>query len=462
MGAAGEYQVAGDGRYPDPANELEGFSQSDINGCRFNYVPVMPTTGPITSTDPTRYASPFTRADEQIHPGYSRVRVTRYHVGVELTATTRTGWERYTFPRTREAHLLFNTGAGVTKSAIRIVGNRMIEGWVDDTHRTYFYARFSRPFTGYGTWKSAHLHTGSRSSVNPTSNGGWVTFDTQADDSPVVVKLGLSDTGIAGARGNLAAETGARGFDFDAIRAVLNHRWNALLHRMTVSGGTHAQQVAFYTALYHASLDPNVIGDVGGRYMGFDGKIRHADGFTPYSNLSLWDTYRTQNELTEMLEPSTRTTSTYPAIGRRWLTRVPSNEEDTYDREPITLYVVEGWSKGLLTGKAATEAYREVRRNATEVPPRSSPMNGRAGVGYFDRLGYIARPPRHNRRVIPRRGRRDHAARQGQRERLLLRGIGAAGVLGGRCLAGPDGQGHGTHEGRGHVRAARSVLPEPV
>jgi predicted alpha-1,2-mannosidase len=385
----------GNGCYADPANELEGFSQSDVNGCRFNYVPVMPTTGAIASTDPTRYGSPFTRADEQIHPDYSRVRVTRYHVGVELTATTRTGWERYTFPRTRQAHLLFNTGAGVTKSSIRIVGNRTVEGWVQDSHRTYFYARVSRPFIGHGTWKGTHHHPGSRSSANPGSNGGWVTFDTKTDDAPVVVKLGLSYTGLAGARRNLAAETGARGFDFEATRKALGDRWNTLLGRIAVSGGTHAEQVAFYTALYHASLDPNVIGDVDGRYMGFDGKVRDANGFTPYSNLSLWDTYRTQNELTEMLEPKVAhdVDLSILAIGRQdgWLPRwfLENQEDNIMTGDPITPYLVEGWSKGLITGGAATEAYREVRRNATQVPPKSSPMNGRAGVGYFDRLGYI-------------------------------------------------------------------------
>ena len=92
----------------------------------------------------------------------------------------------------------------------------------------------------------------------------------------MVVKLGLSYTGIAGARRNLDAETDKLGFDFDAAREALHQRWNTLLNQMEVTGGTHEQQVVFYTALYHSVLDPNVIGDADGQYMGFDGKLHTA------------------------------------------------------------------------------------------------------------------------------------------------------------------------------------------
>ena len=33
------------------------------------------------------------------------------------------------------------------------------------------------------------------------------------------------------------------------------------------------------------------------RIVGFDRKVHTADGYTPYQNFSLWDTYRPQNQL---------------------------------------------------------------------------------------------------------------------------------------------------------------------
>jgi len=376
------------------ATRIAGFGQSTVNGCRFNYVPMLPTTGPITSTDPAEYAQRFDHADEQARPDYYRVRLGS-GTTAELTATTRTGWQRYTFPRTGAANVLFNTGAGVSASSIHIVGDRTVEGWVADSRRTYFVARLSRPFTGHGTWSGSGRRPGSRESTGNGDNGGWVSIDTRHDDTPVVVKTGLSYTGLAGARRNLAAETSGYGFDFDAAHRALHERWNAMLHRVEISGGAHDQRVAFYTALYHATLDPNVIGDVDGRYLGFDGTVHRADGFTPYSNLSLWDTYRTQNQLIELLAPHVArdVDLSILAIARQdgWLPRwyLGNQEGNIMTGDPITPYLVEGWSKGLLSGAAAEQAYRYVRANATRRPPATAPQNGRAAVDQYAKRGYI-------------------------------------------------------------------------
>ena len=379
------------------ADKIYGFSQSTINACNFNYIPLMPTTGPVTSSKPSDYASSFTHAHEQAHPDYYQV-LLGSGVRVGLTATTRTGWQKYTFPRTREANVLFNVGARASGSEIHIVGDRTIEGWAEYRHRkAFFVAELSRPFTAYGAWNGSRLSQGARDSANPGkgSNGGWVSFDTTKDDAPVVVKVGLSYTGIEGARRNLAVETDKLGFDFNAARQALHRRWNALLHQLTVTGGTHDRQVVFYTALYHSVLDPNVIGDVDGRYMGFDGKLHTAKDFTPYSNLSLWDTFRTQNQLVEMLAPTVAhdIDLSILEIARQqgWLPRwfLGTREGNVMTGDPITSFLVEGWSKGLLSGEDAKEAYKYIRENATQVPPPDVPMNGRAGAGYFDRLGYI-------------------------------------------------------------------------
>ncbi len=379
------------------AARIYGFSQSTINACNFNYVPLMPATGPVTSSNPSDYATGFTHNHEQAHPDFYQVLLDN-GVQVDLTTTRRTGWQRYTFPRTSQANVLFNVGARASASEIHLVDDRTIEGWAQyPQHKVFFVARLSRPFTAYGTWNGSQLTPGSRDSATPGkgSNGGWVSFDTTGDDAPVVVKVGLSYTGSAGARKNLDVETSQLGFDFDAVRQALHHDWNALLDRVRVTGGTHDQQVVFYTALYHSLLDPNLIGDTDGQYMGFDGKLHTATDFTPYSNLSLWDTFRTQNQLIEMLAPTVAhdIDLSILAIARQdgWLPRwfLGTREGNIMTGDPITSFLVEGWSKGLLSGDYAEEAYKYIRENATEVPPPDVAMNGRAGVEYFGRLGYI-------------------------------------------------------------------------
>jgi predicted alpha-1,2-mannosidase len=377
------------------AGTVMGFSQTTINGCRFNYLPIMPTTGAVTSTDPAQYASPFSHANETTNPDYYRTELDKYGVTAELTATARTGWQQYTFPRTSQANVLFNAGAGVTSSEIHVVGDRTVQGWVEDSKRTYFVVQLSRPFASYGTWKGADRSPGSGDSAARGANGAWATFDTTENDAPVVAKVGLSFTGLDGAQRNLTTETAKFGFDFDAAHQALNAEWNSMLHRAAIGGGSHDQQVAYYTALYHSMIDPNLVGDVDGRYVGADKKIHTAAGYAPYSNFSLWDTFRTQNQLLEMLVPKVAhdIDMSILAIAReggalpRWY--LEDQEGNIMTGDPVTPFLVEGWSKGLLTGADAREAYTYLRSYATEVPPAGVRQNGRAGVAYYAARGYI-------------------------------------------------------------------------
>jgi putative alpha-1,2-mannosidase len=80
------------------------------------------------------------------------------------------------------------------------------------------------------------------------------------------------------------------------VRKPLLHGTKSL-EKLKVEGGSKNEQVNFYTALYHASLNPNLYMDVDKQYRGTDDKIRIAEGFTNYSVFSLWDTYRAYNPL---------------------------------------------------------------------------------------------------------------------------------------------------------------------
>lgn len=161
-----------------------------------------------------------------------------------------------------------------------------------------------------------------------------------------------------------------------------------------IDGGSAERQRAFYTALYHAQLHPNIAGDVDGRYAGFDGKTHTASGFTPYQNLSLWDTHRPQNQLLQMLQPKVArdVALSVVAIGRDggWLPRwsLANSETNIMTGDPVTPFLVEAWSKGLLAGYEK-EAYALLRKNALETPPDDSPYNGRAGVAAYQERGYI-------------------------------------------------------------------------
>jgi predicted alpha-1,2-mannosidase len=398
--------TGGQGGYDYKQSAIYGFSQTHLSGVGCGVageLPMLPTTGPVDSVDADGYKSPFSHADEQASPGYYRVGLARYDVQAELTATARTGWQRYTFPATDAANVLFNTGRAnqsVFDSEIHVVGDRTVEGRVHagnfcagkDDHTVYFAASFDRAFTSFGTWRGATKTAGSRDAGGTGGNGAWVTFGA-GTDRDVVVKVALSYTGLDGARKNLAAETGDS-YDFDATRAALRDTWVKELDRIEIGGGTDERRSAFYTALYHSLLHPNLAGDVDGSYVGFDRKTHAADGYTPYQNFSLWDTYRPQNQLLELLAPDVArdVALSVVAIGRDggWLPRwaLANSETNIMTGDPVTPFLVEAWSKGLLAGHEE-EAYALLRANATSQPPADSPYNGRTGVDYYTDRGYI-------------------------------------------------------------------------
>jgi len=129
--------TGGQGGYDYQQNSIYGFSQTHLSGVGCGVageLPIMPTTGAVDSVDVNGYRSEYSHADEQATPGYYRVGLKRYGINAELTATERTGWQRYTFPETGQANVLFNTGKAnqsVQNSEIHVVGDRTIEGRVD-------------------------------------------------------------------------------------------------------------------------------------------------------------------------------------------------------------------------------------------------------------------------------------------------------------------------------------------
>src|SRR4051794_15007256 len=295
--------------YQDP--EVRGFALTHFSGAGIHIggeLPFMPTTGTVTSSDPGQWASPVSHATETVQPGYYATTLSRYQTRAELTSTPRVAVERFTFPATAQANLLLDVSRdndGVQSGSLRVVGDRTVTGSVtvpgDGGVTIFFTARFDRPFTAHGTWLGATLTDGG-SDVSGPGAGGWVSFDTTSDQV-VGARVALSYVDPAGADTNLIAEA-PDGTTFDAVAAAAKKSWNDRLHSIEVTGGASGQRETFYTNLYHALLMPDVFDDADGRYRGFDDAVRQVtSGHHHYTDLSLWDTYRTQTPLLTLAAP---------------------------------------------------------------------------------------------------------------------------------------------------------------
>ncbi|WP_433888002.1 GH92 family glycosyl hydrolase [Streptomyces sp. CA-111067] len=300
-------------RYSDTSVEDFSLTHFDGAGCANNEdLPLMPITGAVGSspgTNWTSYASGYTKSNESAAPGYYKNRLDKYATNVELTATTRSGMGRLTYPSSTSSRLLINTSrsatgnrsGSVTVSGSEVSGSVTAGGFCGSskTYQIYFDIRFDRAPTGYGTWSGGTVNAGS-ASANGTNTGAYVTFDTTSA-ATVQFKVGLSYVSTAGAKANLTAEN--NGWDFNAVRTAADTSWNAVLNRAQVTGGSADNVKKFYTALYHVFQSPNISSDVNGDYRGFDGAV-HNSARPVYQNYSGWDIYRSWSALVALIAPT--------------------------------------------------------------------------------------------------------------------------------------------------------------
>ncbi|GLY08456.1 GH92 family glycosyl hydrolase [Actinoplanes sp. NBRC 101535] len=327
------------GGYQYTATRIRGFSLTHLSGVGCSGangdIPVMPQVGDIT-TSPTAdatdavYASTFAHADEAARPGYYAVGLDS-GAGAELTVTPRTGSGRFTFPAEQTASLLFRTSMSETGSEDATVhidpATRTVTGSVsagnfcgpqstNNSHAYYtlhFVAVLDQPFATTGTWQDSVLTPGGTDAsggsgysatgrpVAGKGSGGYVTF--APGTTSVGMRVAISYVSLDGARANLAKENGNRSFDTIAVAA--RKAWTERLRRIAIGGGTEAQRRTFYTALYHAQLEPTLTSDVTGRYMGADDTVHtlSAGQKAQYGTFSGWDVYRAQVQLLTMLDP---------------------------------------------------------------------------------------------------------------------------------------------------------------
>lgn len=303
-------------------NTIHGFSHKHLSGtgaCDYGDVRLMPMTdtlriypGPDGQHE-EGYRSRFSHETEKAHPGYYKVELLDYKIDVELTSTARCGFHRYTFPASDESYILIDLAEGVTSDKIldseikitgddEIAGFRRTQGWAND-HYEYFVAKFSKPFLSKGIIQKDKIVNDSIS-IRGIDLKAFAMYSTQQDEE-ILVKVGISAVDLEGARKNLEAEI--PGWDFELTVDQAAAEWRKELSKIMVKGGSIAERRAFYTALYHAFIAPNIYSDVDGRYRGNDLKVHNSPGHSIYTVFSLWDTYRAEHPLFTLIQPDRNT-----------------------------------------------------------------------------------------------------------------------------------------------------------
>ncbi len=342
---------------------IEGFSFTHMSGIGWfgdlgNFL-VSPTTGELRTSKGTPpngelefgnnlqskkilgYRSKFSHETEIAKAGYYAVTLDDYNIRVELTATGRAGMMRMTFPKHEQSRIQFDlarrVGGVSTEEFIEIVNQNTIRGWIKCHYKdggwgngagkadytVYFYCQLSKPIENYGIWEaeitdnlpkkneanmSAEYQevvanakvTKMKKSAQGKHIGFYTEFPTK-DKEQVLLKSGISFVSMENAKENL--ETNIPDWNFDKLVKSTRKIWNDTLSIMKVSGGTEREKTIFYTALYHAMIDPRTFSDQNGQYTGADQKIHKANNFTYRTIFSGWDVFRSAFPLFTIARP---------------------------------------------------------------------------------------------------------------------------------------------------------------
>ena len=407
------YRYCAGYQYAD--NTIVGFSHTHFNGTGHSDLGdflIMPATGklklnPGTKDNPeSGYRSLFSHDNESSSPGYYSVKLDDYDIDVELTATTHTGFHRYTFNESDNPHIILDMTSGIYNydgkvvwSSIRvendtlITGYRQTNGWAR-TRLVYFAMILSKPIESYGLINDEKLiYRGFWRKWNENENfperaghnlKAYFNFDMK-DGEEILVKLAISGVSAANAYENLTTEIPE--WNFDKVKKKSKAAWNNELSKIQIEA-SEERKINFYTAMYHAFLNPSVFSDVNGEYRGLDQNIHKSDRFTNYTTFSLWDTYRALHPLYTIIQQE-RTSDIVNSMLAHY-------EQSVHKILPVwSHWANENWC---MIGYHAVPVIADaVMKNipgfdsqeALEAVTASANYDKYDGIGYYKKYGYV-------------------------------------------------------------------------
>jgi len=357
-------------------------------------------SGIVFAPEELGYRSFFSHEKEIARPGYYKVHLETPGITAELTATTRCGMHRYSYPASSARQgLMVDLAHGLNcrvyatelkvESLTRITGRRSTHGWARDRD-VYFVLELSRP--------AASLEVQVDGTVSAAAPGAHFTgteirtiFAHQPDAAPLVVRVGLSAVSLEGAARNLQAEI--PGWDFDRIVRQSGAAWSETLSALEAQFPDRNLAEAFASDAYHSLVAPATFNDLDGVYRGQDHQNHSNPGFTKYTTLSIWDIYRGQFPFLMLTQPErvndiVRTlVLDYEQLGQHSLPMWPLWANETWSMTGFH-------AAGMILG-AYVRGFRDFDVEAAYAAIRDTALNGADARGnrelqaMFRQYGYV-------------------------------------------------------------------------
>jgi len=399
------------GGYEYAINSISGFSH--IHAWTMAGLRMMPTTADLVFENKpvdaaykgagAGYHSRIDKKSEKASPGYYSVYLYDHDVLAEMTVTTRCGFQKYTFPEKKESRILIDLlipaeyNYTVENAEIKRVSDTQIEGFARciiggnswDEYTLNFVLQFDTPFNSFNGWNEGKLKKNIDKISGKKDIGAYVTYKTDSG-KVILVKSGISLVSIDQARLNLETELGGFGWDFNAVKNNTREKWDKLLGKVKVEGGTDENKMKFYTNLYRCYSSKQTWSDVNGKYMDPCEKVQQLpEGQCIYGGDSFWNSFWNLNSVWSLVSPDImkRYIETQLELFRKngWTSVGPTGVEYTGIMEVSheIAMIVGAYQKGIRKFNI-DEAYQAVHHTVTEQGRKLLPCSGLAGNEFLD------------------------------------------------------------------------------
>ena len=407
------------GGYEYAIGSISGFSH--IHAWTMGGLMIMPTTADLAlqnnSVDSpykganSGYHSRIVKESEKASPGYYSAYLYDHEVLAELTATTRCGVHRYTFPERRESRvlidLLFPTewdyGFSIKDAKITKVSDTELEGYAAcnsgnwsnwNDYKLHFVIRFSEPFHTLNGWNEGREQQNITEISGKNDIGVYALYTTE-EGKQITVCTALSLVSIEQARLNMEAELAPLGYDFDSVHKQTRQKWSDLLSKIEVKGGSEEDKIKFYTNLYRSYAGKQTWSDVNGKYVDACENVQQLTSGEMYGGDAFWNSFWNLNGLWSIITPRymdnwvTTQLELYKHNG--WTCKGPAGLEYSGIMEGSheTALMVAAYQKGIRDDGEAI--YEAVRKNVTHTGIYH-PCRGWTGNPQLDRYieyGYM-------------------------------------------------------------------------
>ncbi|MCR5745169.1 MAG: GH92 family glycosyl hydrolase [Bacteroidales bacterium] len=353
--------------YQYGAHRITGFKQTHqpspwIND--YGAFSVMPFTGMADG----KPASWFSHKSEVAKPYYYRVYLADYDITVEITPTERAAVMRFTFPQSDSSFIAVNPYRdGMVLATRQEATGYSVQnhGGVPEGFRNHFVIRADAPLL----------------EAFPTTRGQVVTlYVASSFISSEQAALNLKEV---------------EGRSFDEVRDAAQARWDEVLGRIRVAGGTDDQYRTFYSCLYRSVLFPRKFYEIGAdgqpvHYSPYNGQVE--PGYL-YTDTGFWDTFRALFPLLNLVYPDVNAEiqAGLANIAREndflpeWAS--PGHRNCMVGNNSAAV-VADAAMQGITSREDLEVLYRALVHASENVHPTVA-SSGRAGHEYYNELGYI-------------------------------------------------------------------------